>query len=92
MTHVHAPHVCAVLAMKRGRALEAIGILRFAILSDCDSWVTVYPEQTLQAVAARYSINYFWTTFLKRPFTGQHIDVREDSGNNRRIDSLNQPW
>lgn len=31
-------------------------------------------------MAARYSINYFWTTFLKRPYTKEHIDVREGSG------------
>jgi len=31
-------------------------------------------------MAARYSVNYFWTTFLKRPYTKEHIDVRESSG------------
>ena len=27
--------------------------------------------------AARYSINYFWTTFFKRPYSQTHIDIRE---------------
>jgi len=28
-------------------------------------------------MAARYSINYLWTTFFKRPFTDEYIDIRE---------------
>jgi hypothetical protein len=28
-------------------------------------------------IAARYSINYFWTIFRKRPFTDHYIDHRE---------------
>jgi hypothetical protein len=28
-------------------------------------------------MAARYSINYLWTTFLKRPFTDTYVDIRE---------------
>jgi len=28
-------------------------------------------------MAGRYSINYIWTTFFKRPYTEQYVDVRE---------------
>ena len=28
-------------------------------------------------IAFRYAVNYFWTTFFKRPFTREHIDIRE---------------
>ena len=28
-------------------------------------------------MAARYSINYLWTTFFKRPFTDTYVDIRE---------------
>jgi hypothetical protein len=28
-------------------------------------------------MAVRYSINYFWTTFFKRPFTDTYVDIRE---------------
>lgn len=27
----------------------------------------------------RYAVNYFWTTFLKRPFSREHIDIRESN-------------
>jgi hypothetical protein len=30
-------------------------------------------------MAARYTINYIWTTFLKRPFSHDHIDIREQT-------------
>jgi hypothetical protein len=25
----------------------------------------------------RYSINFFWQTFFERPFTTEHVDIRE---------------
>jgi GT2 family glycosyltransferase len=28
-------------------------------------------------MAWRYTVNYFWTTFRKRPFTEEYIDIRE---------------
>jgi hypothetical protein len=28
-------------------------------------------------MAARYAINYLWTTFRKRPFTVEPVDIRE---------------
>jgi hypothetical protein len=28
-------------------------------------------------MAARYSINYLWTTFFKRPYTDTYVDIRE---------------
>jgi len=37
-------------------------------------------HEGILTMAARYSVNYFWTTFLKRPYTREHIDVRESSG------------
>ena len=34
-------------------------------------------QEGLLTMAARYSMNYLWTTFLKRPFTHTHTDIRE---------------
>jgi hypothetical protein len=27
----------------------------------------------------RYTVNYFWTTFFKHPFTHEHVDIRESA-------------
>jgi glycosyltransferase involved in cell wall biosynthesis len=34
-------------------------------------------HEGMVTIAARYTINYFWTTFRKRPFTEEYIDIRE---------------
>jgi hypothetical protein len=49
--------------------------------------VHVRPEDVLVGAAAeaggdaddrgRYTINYLWTTFRKKPFTEEYIDIRE---------------
>jgi len=36
-------------------------------------------KEGLFLMAARYTINYIWTTFLKRPFSHDHIDIREQT-------------
>jgi hypothetical protein len=36
-------------------------------------------KEGMFTMAARYSINYLWTTFMKRPFTETHIDIREQT-------------
>lgn len=37
-------------------------------------------KEGIFTMAWRYSMNYLWTIFLKRPFTEEHIDIREGSG------------
>jgi hypothetical protein len=34
-------------------------------------------HEGMLTIAVRYAVNYFWTTFFKRPFTREHIDIRE---------------
>ena len=34
-------------------------------------------HEGMVTIAFRYALNYFWTTFFKRPFTREHIDIRE---------------
>ncbi len=36
-------------------------------------------KEGLFLMAARYTINYIWTTFFKRPFSNEHIDIREQT-------------
>jgi glycosyltransferase involved in cell wall biosynthesis len=36
-------------------------------------------HEGMLTTAARYTVNYFWTTFFKRPFTHEHVDIRESA-------------
>ena len=37
-------------------------------------------KEGIFTMAWRYSANYLWTLFLKRPYTEDHIDIREGTG------------
>jgi glycosyltransferase involved in cell wall biosynthesis len=37
-------------------------------------------KEGILRMAFRYSINYFWTTFFKKPYTQEYIDIREQAG------------
>ena len=61
------------------RRLHELGRVMFTFDLKMFSSARRLKKEGIVRVAARYSINYFWTTFFKRPFTEQHIDVREGS-------------
>ena len=59
------------------RRLHAVGEVRFTFDLKMFSSARRLKSEGIFTMAARYSINYFWTTFLKRPFTDTYIDIRE---------------
>ncbi len=59
------------------RRLSQVGVVLFTLDLKMFSSARRLKHEGMVTIAIRYSINYFWTTFLKRPFTHQHIDVRE---------------
>jgi glycosyltransferase involved in cell wall biosynthesis len=36
-------------------------------------------------IAARYTLNYFWTTFSKKPFTEEYSDIREEQALKHKV-------
>ena len=65
------------------RRLHEVGRVLFTFDLKMFSSARRLKKEGMLRMAARYSMNYFWTTFFKRPFTEQHIDVREGSENTR---------
>jgi glycosyltransferase involved in cell wall biosynthesis len=61
------------------RRLNAVGRVIFTFDLKMFSSARRLKNEGMLTMAARYSINYFWTTFFKRPFTNTHIDIRETS-------------
>jgi glycosyltransferase involved in cell wall biosynthesis len=59
------------------RRLNDVGEVRFTFELKMFSSARRLKNEGMLTMAARYSINYLWTTFFKRPFTNTHIDIRE---------------
>ena len=57
--------------------LNRVGEVRFTFALKMLSSARRLKHEGMLIMAARYSMNYLWTTFLKRPFTDEHIDIRE---------------
>jgi glycosyltransferase involved in cell wall biosynthesis len=59
------------------RRLNAVGEVRFTFALKMSSSARRLKSEGILTMAARYSINYLWTTFLHRPYTDTYLDIRE---------------
>jgi len=59
------------------RRLNDVGEVRFTFDLKMSSSARRLKSEGMITMAARYSINYLWTTFFKRPFTNTYVDIRE---------------
>ena len=58
------------------RRLNAVGSVKFTFRLPALSSGRRLLEEGVWRIGLRYSINYFWATFMRRPFTDDWIDVR----------------
>ncbi|HEX4154642.1 MAG TPA: glycosyltransferase family 2 protein [Acidobacteriaceae bacterium] len=59
------------------RRLHEVGPVDFTFDLKMFSSARRLKHEGMLTIAFRYSLNYFWTIFFKRPFTRGHIDIRE---------------
>ena len=59
------------------RRLNDVGEVRFTFALKMLSSGRRLNKEGVFRMAFRYSLNYLWTTFRERPFTKEHIDIRE---------------
>jgi glycosyltransferase involved in cell wall biosynthesis len=59
------------------RRLNDVGQVRFTFDLKMSSSARRLKSEGMLTMAARYSINYLWTTFFKRPYTQTYVDIRE---------------
>lgn len=59
------------------RRMNEVGKVLFTFDLKMYSSARRLKKEGMLRMAWRYSVNYFWTTFFKRPFTDEHIDIRE---------------
>lgn len=60
------------------RRLNAVGKVKFTFDLKIFSSARRLKHEGILTMAGRYTINYLWTTFFKRPFTPTYIDIREE--------------
>jgi glycosyltransferase involved in cell wall biosynthesis len=60
------------------RRMDAVGDVEFTFDLRMYSSARRLKHEGMLTIAGRYTLNYFWTTFFKRPFTHHHIDIREN--------------
>jgi glycosyltransferase involved in cell wall biosynthesis len=61
------------------RRMSAVGDVLFTHDLKMFSSARRLKKEGMLLIAARYTVNYIWTTFLKRPFSSDHIDIREQT-------------
>jgi glycosyltransferase involved in cell wall biosynthesis len=59
------------------RRLNRVGKVKFTFDLKMFSSARRLKQEGMLTIAARYTINYLWTTFRKKPFTEEYIDIRE---------------
>jgi glycosyltransferase involved in cell wall biosynthesis len=59
------------------RRLNRVGQVKFTFDLKMFSSARRLKKEGMLKIAGRYTINYLWTTFRKRPFTEDYIDIRE---------------
>ena len=59
------------------RRLNCVGKVKFTFDLKMFSSARRLKQEGMLTIAARYTINYLWTTFRKKPFTEEYLDIRE---------------
>ena len=59
------------------RRLSAVGEVRFTFNLKISTSARRLNSEGLVTMGWRYFVNYIWTTFFKRPYTEDYIDIRE---------------
>ena len=65
------------------RRLNAVGDVDFNFDLKMYSSARRLKHEGMFTMAGRYAINYLWTTFLKRPYTREHLDIRGEQLDSR---------
>jgi len=63
------------------RRMNRVGRVKFTFDLKMFSSARRLKREGMLTIAVRYTINYLWTTFRKRPFTEEYIDIREQVEN-----------
>jgi glycosyltransferase involved in cell wall biosynthesis len=63
------------------RRMNQVGEVKFTFDLKMFSSARRLKKEGMLTMAGRYTMNYFWTTFRKKPFTEEYEDIREKAAN-----------
>jgi len=61
------------------RRMSRVGEVKFTFELKMYSSARRLKKEGMMRIAARYTLNYFWTIFGKTPFTKEYTDIREQT-------------
>ncbi len=61
------------------RRMHQVGTVKFTSRLKMFSSARRLNKEGMLTMAGRYTLNYFWTTFKKKPFTEKYVDIREEA-------------
>jgi glycosyltransferase involved in cell wall biosynthesis len=61
------------------RRMNQVGEVKFTFELKMYSSARRLKQEGMLRIAARYTMNYLWTTFRKKPFTEEYSDIREQA-------------
>jgi len=59
------------------RRMHQVGSVKFTLDLKMFSSARRLNKEGMLTMAGRYTLNYLWTTFSKKPFTEEYVDIRE---------------
>ena len=59
------------------RRMSRVGKVKFTFGLKMFSSARRLNKEGMFTMAGRYTLNYLWTTFKKKPFTKEYVDIRE---------------
>jgi glycosyltransferase involved in cell wall biosynthesis len=59
------------------RRMNGVGEVKFTFDLKMLSSARRLKQEGMMTIAWRYTVNYLWTTFRKKPFTEEYLDIRE---------------
>jgi glycosyltransferase involved in cell wall biosynthesis len=59
------------------RRMHQVGTVKFTLDLKMFSSARRLNKEGMLTMAGRYTLNYLWTTFKKKPFTEEYVDIRE---------------
>jgi GT2 family glycosyltransferase len=59
------------------RRMSQVGEVKFTFRLKMFTSARRLKHEGILTMAGKYTINYLWTTFRKKPFTEEYIDIRE---------------
>ena len=67
------------------RRMHQVGEVKFTFRLRMFSSARRLKKEGMLRIAGRYTMNYFWTTFSKRPLTAEYSDIREQTSGDPKV-------